>query len=382
MKVLIFNTLYYPHKVGGAEVSVQLLAEGLVKKGHEVRVVCLHPGKMRKQDRINNVDVVYLPLKNIYWPFDKTRKSKLKKLLWHVIDTANIFMVKSVDSELADFNPDLVHTNNISGFSVLLWRVVKNRNVKLIHTARDYYLFHPNSTLFKKGKNMCVKNYSVRLWSLYKKRYTRYVDGFIGISNYILDLHRKNGFFKKSESTSIYNPVPVPAFKQKEIDSNSISVGFIGRLSEEKGFYEFCDISKKYASTKFNFIAAGSPNSGSDFSSIQEKAKLCNVSLLGFTRLEDFLSKVDVVIFPIKWQEPFGRSVVECVLANKIVFSSSVGGLIELKEKLPIFDLNQLNAFFSNENKLLGSADFLSDFYSDDDSVSDVSFFYLNFLRR
>lgn len=379
MKVLIFNTLYYPYKVGGAEVSVQILAEGLVKKGHEVRVVCLHPEKTRKQDRINDVDVVYLPLKNIYWPFGKTKNSKLKRLLWHVIDTANLFMIKSVESELTDFNPDLVHTNNISGFSVLLWKVVKKRNIKLIHTARDYYLFHPNSTLFKKGKNMSVKSYAVHFWSFFKKRYTRYVDGFIGISNYVVDLHRKNGFFEKSESTSIYNPVPIPDFKHKEIDFNSINVGFIGRLSEEKGFYEFCDISKKYASTKFNFIAAGSPNSGSDFSSIQEKAKLCSVSLLGFTRLEEFLSKVDVVVFPIKWQEPFGRSVVECVLANKIVFSNSVGGLIELKEKLPIFDLNQLDTFFLDESKFLALPDFLSDFYSDDDSISDVLSFYMVF---
>ena len=376
MKVLIFNTLYYPYKVGGAEVSVQLLAEGLIKKGHEVRVICLHPGKTRKQDRINNVDVVYLPLKNIYWPFDKTRRSKLKKLLWHVVDIANFFMVKSIDSELASFQPDLVHTNNISGFSVLLWRVVKKRNIKLIHTARDYYLFHPNSTLFRKGKNMSVKNYSVYFWSLFKKRYTRYVDGFIGISNYIVDLHKENGFFEKSKFTSIYNPIPIPAFKQKKIDSNSINVGFIGRLSEEKGFYEFCEISKKYTSKKFNFIAAGSPNSGSDFSSIQEKAELCNVSLLGFSTLEEFLSIVDVVIFPIKWQEPFGRSVVECVLANKIVFSSSVGGLIELKEKLPIFDLNKIDEFFLDESSLLEKTTLVNGFYSDNDSVSDTFVFY------
>lgn len=41
MKIIIFNTLYYPSKLGGAEVSVQMLAEGLASNGHEVIVVSL-----------------------------------------------------------------------------------------------------------------------------------------------------------------------------------------------------------------------------------------------------------------------------------------------------------------------------------------------------
>jgi len=43
VKIAIINTLYYPNVVGGAERSVQFLAEGLVKKGHEVVVICTAP---------------------------------------------------------------------------------------------------------------------------------------------------------------------------------------------------------------------------------------------------------------------------------------------------------------------------------------------------
>ncbi|HBV6188764.1 TPA: glycosyltransferase family 4 protein, partial [Klebsiella pneumoniae] len=32
MKITIINTLYYPYRLGGAEVSVQVLAESLVKR--------------------------------------------------------------------------------------------------------------------------------------------------------------------------------------------------------------------------------------------------------------------------------------------------------------------------------------------------------------
>lgn len=44
---------------------------------------------------------------------------------------------------------------------------------------------------------------------------------------------------------------------------------------------------------------------------------------------------VDIVILPIKWNEPFGRVVVESVLAGKLVISRKVGSLPELSQILP-----------------------------------------------
>lgn len=343
MKILIFNTLYFPYKVGGAEVSVQILAEGLVKHGHQVRVVSLHPKPKREIAKNNGVEVVYLPLANVYWPFDSKKKNKFKKMIWHFLDTANVFMMKRVVSELDNFKPDVVHTNNISGFSVLLWKKVKNRNIRLIHTARDYYLFHPNSTLFKNGKNMDEKSISVFLWSFFKKKYSNYVDSFIGISDFVIKLHKDNGFFEKSNAVCIYNPVPVPIFKDEGIVEGKTRVGFIGRLSQEKGFDEFCNIAKKYTSKDISFVAAGSPNSGEDIKKIKKMAIENNVALLGFISLELFLSKVDIVIFPIQWREPFGRVIVECVVSGKVVFSNYIGGITELSSFLNIHDLKNIN---------------------------------------
>ena len=39
MKILIFSTVYYPYRIGGAEVSTQLLAEGLVKKKYRSKYI-------------------------------------------------------------------------------------------------------------------------------------------------------------------------------------------------------------------------------------------------------------------------------------------------------------------------------------------------------
>lgn len=65
-----------------------------------------------------------------------------------------------VSVQIAQFKPDIVHTNNICGFSVSAWDAVK-KSEGCLYILRDYYLFHPNSTLFKSGKVMSPSSLSV-----------------------------------------------------------------------------------------------------------------------------------------------------------------------------------------------------------------------------
>ncbi|MER3879474.1 hypothetical protein J9A71_28290 [Klebsiella pneumoniae] len=69
MNIVLFNTLYYPYRIGGAEVSVQILAEELVAKGNNVTVVSLSEGLKQERDNICGVKIIMLPIKNPYWPF-------------------------------------------------------------------------------------------------------------------------------------------------------------------------------------------------------------------------------------------------------------------------------------------------------------------------
>ncbi|WP_265555307.1 glycosyltransferase family 4 protein [Serratia grimesii] len=335
MKIMLINTLYYPNKVGGAEVSVQLLAEELVKAGHSVSVLTLHDGKNRKVDKINGVDVVYLPLRNLYWPFSTEIHGRIKKLLWHVIDNYNFAMARSIGPELAHFAPDIVHTNNISGFSVAIWRVIKKYGAKLVHTSRDYYLFHPNSTMYSSSGDISPKSPVVKLWSLIKRHASNQVDVYVGISKFIKYFHQENGFFANAKSDYIYNPVENVLFNKTK--SKTIRVGFIGRLTRDKGFDEFCHYVTRLKSTnpEVQGIAAGRFNSGEEQYALEKLAADSDVVILGFVSLNVFLSSVDVVVLPVQWREPFGRVIVECVFAEKLVLTNAAGGVSELAVMLP-----------------------------------------------
>ena len=68
MKIAIVNTLYAPNKVGGAEKSVQILAEKLYFKGNDVIVICL--GKENLTYELNGIIIYQIKIKNSYWPYD------------------------------------------------------------------------------------------------------------------------------------------------------------------------------------------------------------------------------------------------------------------------------------------------------------------------
>lgn len=358
MRILIINTLYHPYKIGGAEVSVQLLAEGLINEGHSVRVLSLHDGNVIKEDTVNGVEVCYLPLKNIYWPYSHRKNPMIKRLVWHLIDQYNPFMANMVGKEIDKFVPDIVHTNNLAGFSVSVWDTIKKRNIKLIHTARDYYLFHPNCTLFSNGKNTNIDSISVRLWSFFKKIKSSKVDHFVGISNFISDLHQSNGFSNNADFSTIYNPVPKLEVVKEVRKSDVICIGFIGRLSVEKGFDEFCTIASRLKRKHNNsrFIAAGRLDESKEGNILRKQALDLGIELLGFTTLESFLTQVDAVILPTKWREPFGRTVVECSY-HVPVFTNPQGGVKELMLNIDnVKDITQIEEIFlshkSKEQKL------------------------------
>lgn len=330
MNILLVNTLYYPYKVGGAEISVQLLAESLVEQGHIVTVVCIHENNERKDTEYNGVNIIYLPYSNIYWGLSTDEKNPLKKIIWHLTDLYNFKIANEFKKILSQIKPDIVHTNNLSGISCAIWKKAKKNECKVIHTSRDYYLIHPNCKLYKNGSEMSVHSSTVLFWSFIKKVLCKNVDAYVGISNYIKDKHIESGFFKAAQKYTIYNSVKSNSIP---IQSNFgvKNVGFIGRLTKEKGFDQFCALASQNPTKKF--IAAGEFDKESD--SLKELAHSSNVDLLGYCPVEQFMQKVDLIVLPIKWQEPFGRVVVEAIFGGKVVLTNRVGGIAELAEILP-----------------------------------------------
>ncbi|MHC0448119.1 glycosyltransferase family 4 protein [Flavobacterium sp. 3-218] len=353
MKVLIFNTLYYPNNIGGAEKSVQSLAENLLNSGIQVTVVS-STSKKDYINYVNGVKVCYINNENIYWGFDQKNESALKKVIWHTLDIYNFRLEKKIIKILETEKPEIIHTNNLSSFSVIVWSIAKRRGIRTIHTLRDYYLACPSAVMYKNGNNCLNQCFSCKFFSLVKKKLSVSVNSVVGISNYILQKHLELGYFKNVDNKAVIgNDVSVPRVNKKKLFCKTkIVFGFIGQLNESKGIIQLLKTFKNFESfNNWKLLIAGKGNV--DFTnSIKEEFGSDRIDFVGVVDSEMFYNEIDVLIVPSLWQEPFGRVVIEGIQNAKYVLASKRGGISELLIEDDLYEPNSNELFEKIESIL------------------------------
>ena len=327
MRIVIVCTLYPPFIMGGAERSTALLAEGLLEQGHDVFVITT--GKEDEQVKINGINVYRLKNRNIYWRYPQRDKPLLKKAIWHLLDIYNVFYQKSLKRLFTLIRPDVVHTGNLCGLSCSVWNVAKLMCIPIVHTLRDYYLLCPQQTMLKRNKSCDTQCFVCKEYSLVKKAMSEKVDAVVGISNFILDLHKKYGYFKNAKYDCVI-PNSVKYDNDVNCCKKNKDVGYIGRLSPEKGIefmIEAFKMSDKANNAKLKIAGTGNKKY-EDY--LKQKYKDENIVFLGQCNQSDFFNTISLLVVPSLWNEPFGRVVIEAYSHHIPVFMSNNGGLKEL----------------------------------------------------
>ncbi len=337
MKILIFNTLYHPSHIGGAEISVQLLAENMVAEGVDVIVVALD--EQTQDFYLNGVRVIKWKIKNFYSHFNFKNKTKLKKFFWHILDSCNILYGIKVYSFIKKANPDIVHFNNLSGFSPFIAFVVKLMRKETVYTIRDYYLLCHRATLFNDNtscrcESLCLScKYSSKL----KLRLIDSNANFVFLSEgqkkrFLNYTQFPNVSIIGNSTRSLVVNNKVPNLTKEYLGLNKLRLGFLGQLSVAKGYYYLLDEFKLLNSAEYELHIGGV---ASEYNPKQE-----NIFYYGFIDSSLFFQKIDVLIVPSLWDEPFGRVVIEALSANVKVVCSSLGGLSEFAhlKSVKVFD--------------------------------------------
>lgn len=332
MRILLVNSLYSPIQVGGAERSVQLLAEGLSARGHEVTVATLGRGVRLRRDDVNGVGVYRLPLRNVYWPYGGQRPTGLKPL-WHLLDTWNPLMTASLRRVMDESIPQIVSTHNLGGFTPSIWREARLSGVAVVHTLRDYHLLCPNSHMYKQGGNCDVPCTTCSVVSVPKRRATRYVDAVVGVTRFILRRHLTAGYFEQvRETTVIGNSVALSTRVERATEPGRVRFGFIGRLTPYKGLEVLGHALRDLPRRRWRCLVAGDGEKRYE-RSLRAALGPVGIEFLGLWDPAAFYAKIDVLVVPSLWHEPFGRVVIEAFSQGVPVVASDRGGLTELVER-------------------------------------------------
>ena len=334
MKIVLIGSLYPPYAFGGAEKAIAMLAEALVRRGHNVVVVTLHRGHSEGTEERNGLRLYHLPLDNVYWPFDQpARRNPLMRLLWHLREMWNSKAARRIGKILDLETPDVVHTHNISGFSVAIWRAVKKRRIRLVHTLHDYYLLCPRHTLYRDGGSCQSRCASCRLLAAGRKATSRAPDEIVSVSQFTLDRHKNLGFFPNAVSRVIYNIQPANGDRMPgtvpRSNPDALTFGFIGKIEPEKGLEVVLQATRYLTRPGWRLNIAGNAT-GAYGSSLRQKYADERIHWLGFTTASEFYPTVDVVVIPSQWDEPLAYVCVESLHEGKSMICARAGGLPEI----------------------------------------------------
>ncbi|MDW2252108.1 glycosyltransferase [Vibrio sp. 1569] len=328
-KIFVFNTLYYPNKKGGAESSVQLVCEELVKQGVDVNVVSVWDKSSPLHEVVNGVQSFKWKPYNVYSVHDYSaiETSSISKIIWQIIDLFNFVMFFKALFLFIKQKPDIVWTNNLSGFSVSIWVAAFLLNVPVCHTARDYYLLSNNVQLYKDDKLIPGHNIISKIKVAIFRFLSSRLSAFVGISDFVVSYHSK--YSRVKTKRRIYNSVSLEYNDRVlyEKDKNKARVyGYLGQINKAKGIDTLTR----------NFISNSKSSllniAGNDVEGYAKKITDSRINFVGFRSPIEFFTEIDCLIVPSEWDEPFGRIVVESLANMTPVICSNQGGLSELSQ--------------------------------------------------
>jgi glycosyltransferase involved in cell wall biosynthesis len=330
MKIFMLNSLYHPHVMGGAERVVQSLAESMVERGHQVAVATVSPGRGVRTENANGVTVHYLGVPQALWPYEPDANPKHLKLMWKGLDALKVGMASGLDGLLDRERPDVVHSHNLPGFSVGAWQKAKARHLPLVHTLHDYSLLCARSSMFR-SENCREQCAACRLYASSKRRSSDLVDAVAAVSRFVLERHLQHGFFARSAQREvIFNGYeirsPVPDARKAAMP---LQLGFLGRLQPSKGIEWLLQRLTDLPSEQWEIWVAGAGEAGY-VAELQRRYGSPRVRFLGFVRPEELFARIDVLLVPSLWQEPFGMTIIEAYAHGIPVIAANRGGSPEI----------------------------------------------------
>ena len=370
MKILLVNKFLYPK--GGAETYTFSLGKILQKHEHEVQYFGLRNEKNIVGNRVgalvNDMDFSKSIAKNLNAPlrivYNKQARKEIRKVL-------------------NDFQPDIVHLNNIQFHltpSIILeidkWRKENSRDCKIVYTAHDYQLVCPSHGMFdvnvkpcelcldgkykhcletKCMENSWMKSFLATVDGYFWKRNPAYsyVDAYVCCSQFLKrKLNTQSQF--RGKTITLHN------FKDFSAVKNVVKKNYVlefGKLCKDKGTETLLKAAKQMPNQKFVFVGYGP--------AVDLMENIPNVEYLGFKSGEELnriIAEALVSVCPSEWYENCSFSVIESISFGTPVVGSRIGGIPELIEEGKTGELfeagnaeqlvNAINKVIENQDKL------------------------------
>jgi len=334
MKILLVNKFYY--RRGGDCIYTLNLEELLYRNGHEVAVFA-----MDYPDNFNTKWSKYFPSEVKFRP-----GLGIIEALMRPFGTSEV--KRKFNAILDDFNPDIVHLNNIhSQLSPIIAEISHQRGIRVIWTIHDCKLVCPRYDCMRDGircelcadnaknclKYKCMKDswiasliayLEAKKWNVSKLE--NISDIFLCPSNYMADT-MLNGHFQKKKIRVLCNFIDIEKIDQPNYNKQ-LYYCYVGRLSKEKGVHTLL---KAASALPYKLVIIGSGPLENEFRSYY--CKYSNVEFLGQLDWKDLCPILNNALFsvlPSECAENNPLTVIESQCLGTPVLGARIGGIPEL----------------------------------------------------
>lgn len=333
-RIVVVNKFYYPR--GGDCVYTINLVKLLESHGHEVAIFAMqHP------------DTLQTPWSR-YFPSEVKFANGGKGIDAVMRPFGSKEVVRKFNALLDDFNPDIVHLNNIhSQLSPVVAEIAHRRHIKVVWTLHDYKLLCPRYDCLRNGniiceacfnnkwnvlKYRCMKNSCAASVLAYgeavcwnRERLKKCTDFFICPSQFMERKMSQGGF---SNLRSLCNFIDLDKCKGVTCDREAYYC-FVGRLSHEKGIVSLIQAARR---NPFKLIVIGGGALEEGLRGLAD-AKIEFVGFKQWLEIKEIVGKARFCVAPSEWYENNPISVIESLCLGTPVLGARIGGILELIEE-------------------------------------------------
>jgi len=179
-----------------------------------------------------------------------------------------------------------------------------------------------------------------------------YCDVALAVSNRVAEVATKFGIDPSIVRTSYigtkvaesYEPPDISAIRAGLVDKESITIGYLGYMRRDKGFYFLMDTLETMPESltrKLNLIIAArmtDPSMSHRLALLADSFNSVECSD-GYTHdmLDDLYEKMDLALVPVLWEDNLPQVAIESVCHHTPVLSSNLGGAKEVGGSNPLF---------------------------------------------
>ena len=348
MRILFISSQYPPYELGGYEQLCHEVTTDLLSRGHDVRVLTSRHG-IKSNDQLNSGNVTrslhLMADIHYYRPLDFFLKLPSQ-------EKENLAELKKA---IEQFNPDVIMFWGMYALSHNLPHWVETQMPECVtYYMASYWPTDPDlhEMYWNLKANSWVTEWVKR--PLRRLAFTRLRrDGYppklqfenvICCSEYVRELLVDSGKVPSDTGVVYAGAEPGPFLNlkaSKELNTNHIfQLLYFGRLVPDKGVHTAIEavglLEEKglIDRVELTILGDGHPDYKEYLKiRVQELGIEDHVHFLGKVPREDIpdqLSHFDMFLFTSSWPEPFGRTIVEAMMAGLVVIGSDVGGSREI----------------------------------------------------